>query len=310
MSKNYKKIINMKLKNPHLTLLFFFFLHSILINAQTSKNTIRVNELPVINLTDNVSLHFISPEPIQFVDLSTDYLIGDLPTEQISRIKINPNSSETVTISDNVNSYETNGKKRFLNGEYLGIITIVGQSFMAQYKIVYNLNTNYDVISNIKIKAEDMQPLEFFTMNISDTELKLFCNEIEAQKNKNPIRKSKDMKLKMTLNNVYVIDDYIFIDLSIKNKTNLTYDIDAIKFTVEDKKIYKATNNQSVFLNSIYSHNKAKKFKRNYRNIFVFKKFTFPNSKVLLIRLIENQMSGRTIELQVKYSDVLNADSI
>jgi len=48
---------------------------------------------------------------------------------------------------------------------------------------------------------------------------------------------------------------------------------------------------------------------KNFRNIYVFKKFTYPNSKVMKIRLLEEQLSGRTIEMVVKYSDILNADT-
>ena len=62
-------------------------------------------------------------------------------------------------------------------------------------------------------------------------------------------------------------------------------------------------------MNPIYQlyHNKV--FKKNFRNIYVFKKFTYPNSKVMKIRLLEEQLSGITIEMAVKYSDILNADT-
>nr|WP_316931357.1 DUF4138 domain-containing protein [Chryseobacterium sp. P1-3] len=39
------------------------------------------------------------------------------------------------------------------------------------------------------------------------------------------------------------------------------------------------------------------------------KKFTYPNSKVMMIRLIEEQLSGRTIEMKINYSDILKADT-
>ena len=49
-------------------------------------------------------------------------------------------------------------------------------------------------------------------------------------------------------------------------------------------------------------------FKKHYRNVIVIKKLTFPEAKVLKIEVSENQISGRTIELNIKYDDVLNAD--
>ena len=113
----------------------------------------------------------------------------------------------------------------------------------------------------------------------------------------------------MSLNNIYVIDDYIFLDISLENSTNLSCDIEDFIFSIEDKKIYKATNNQSILMKPLFSLNNPKKFRKSYRNIFVFEKFTFPNSKVLLIRLIEEQISGRVIDMKINYSDVLEADT-
>ena len=144
-----------------------------------------------------------------------------------------------------------------------------------------------------------MQPLEYPKFKYSNYELKKFALQIKDKKvNKKPIRKKKDLKLTMQLNNVYVIDDYIFLDISIENNTNLS-----------DKKIYKATNNQSILLNPLFSLNDQTKVRKSYRNIFVFEKFTFPNSKILKIRLIEEQISGRVIDMKINYSDVLQADT-
>lgn len=54
--------------------------------AQTATPEKYVMELPQLNISDGVS-YILSPEPIQFVDLSTDNLIGDLPAENIARVK-------------------------------------------------------------------------------------------------------------------------------------------------------------------------------------------------------------------------------
>jgi hypothetical protein len=113
----------------------------------------------------------------------------------------------------------------------------------------------------------------------------------------------------MELNNVYVMSDYIFLDITFENESNLGYNIDGIKFSIEDKKIYKATNNQSIEIEPVFKLFDNKIFKKRLHNIYVFKKFTYPNSKVLIIRLLEEQISGRTIEMKIKYSDILNADT-
>ncbi|WP_373709191.1 conjugative transposon protein TraN [Kaistella sp.] len=276
----------------------FTFFSVMMINAQTEKPENRVNNLTKLEISDGVSLHIISPEPIQFVDLSTGNLTGDLPAENIARIKIT-DTSETDSISI----------QKKIDKNNLGIITVVCQSFMAQYKVNY-LDFKSNSVANIQIQPEDMQPLEYPKMAFSNTELLQFSLDIlKKKKVGNPIREVKDFKLTMQINNVYVVNDYIFLDMTFLNSTNLGYDIDAIKFSVEDKKIYKATNNQSITLEPVYQLYHQKQFKKNYRNIYVFKKFTFPNSKVFKIRLLEEQLSGRVLEMKVKYSDILNADT-
>ncbi|MCT4263305.1 conjugative transposon protein TraN [Elizabethkingia anophelis] len=258
--------------------------------AQTATPEKYVMELPQLNISDGVSLHIISPEPIQFVDLSTDNLIGDLPAENIARVKT--------------------GKSGAVNKDDLGIITVVGQSFMAQYKVNYKNSETHNTITQIQIQPEDMQPLEYPKIAFSNQELYNFSMDILKKKTKAPFREVNDFKLSIQLNNVYVINDYIFLDISFINDSNLSYNIDGLKFSIEDKKIYKATNNQSLELKPEYQLYHQSQFKKNFHNIYVFKKFTYPNSKVMVIRLIEEPISGRTIEMKIKYSDILKADTL
>lgn len=274
--------------------------------AQTLVNQINVDNLPIIFMGKDVNIHIVSPEPIQFVDLSTNHLVGDLPSENIARIKV---ELENNNQEDDEKPNATQ-RKDFRSGMDIGIITVVGQSFLAQYRVIFNEGEHLTwLASNIHIKAEDMQPIEYPKFKYSNTELKRFALDIQTKKVRKPIRKKKNLKLRMQLNNVYVIDDYIFLDISIHNLTNLPCNIDTMKFSIEDKKIYKATNNQSILLTPLFKLNNQTKISKSYRNIFVFEKFTFPNSKILKIRLIEEQISGRVIDMKVKYSDVLQADT-
>ena len=286
-----------------LTLYILLLLMSNFLTAQTATKDQIISDLPEIEMTEGINLHIISPEPIQYVDLSTEKLTGDLPTINIARIKItgNPDSDEKGKI-------ET--PSVFFNGDKIGVITVVAQSFIAQYKVVYRNQGNLNTITNIHIQPEAMQPVEFDKMTFSNLELRKFSMDIIQKKSqKNPIREEKNLKLSFQLNNVYVISDYIFLDMTIKNNSNLSYDIEDFKFSLEDKKIHKATNNQSVEMTPIFQLNPRKHFRKNFRNIYVFKKFTYPNSKVMMIRLIEEQLSGRAIEMKVNYSEILKADT-
>ena len=273
------------------------------LTAQTATKEQIISDLPEIEITEGINLHIISPEPIQYVDLSTQKLTGDLPTTNIARIKItdSPESNETEKIKK---------QTTFISGQNIGVITVVGQSFIAQYTVIYRHSENLNTVTNIHIQPENMQPIEFNKMVFSNLELRKFAMDIIQKKSEeHPIREEKNLKLNVQLNNVYVMSDYIFLDMTFKNNSNLSYDIEDLKFSIEDKKIYKATNNQSIEMTPVFQLNPQKHFRKNFRNIYVFKKFTFPNSKVMMIRLIEEQLSGRTIEMKVNYSDILKADT-
>lgn len=286
-----------------LTLYILLLLVSNFLTAQTATKEQIISDLPEIEITEGINLHIISPEPIQYVDLSTEKLTGDLPATNIARIKI--------TDQPETDSKDQSKKMHpFSNGNQIGVISVVGQSFIAQYKAIYRNCENLNTVTNIHIQPEHMQPIEFDKMVFSNLELRKFAMDIIQKKSeKNPIREEKNLKLNVQLNNVYVISDYIFLDMTFKNNSNLSYDIEDLKFSIEDKKIYKATNNQSIEMIPIFQLNPQKNFRKNFRNIYVLKKFTYPNSKVMMIRLIEEQLSGRTIEMKVNYSDILKADT-
>ena len=293
---------NQKIKQMKAIIFTLGLLISNLLTAQTATKEQLSSDLPKIEITEGINLHIISPEPIQYVDLSTKQLTGDMPTTNIARIKI--------TDAESDQTWKAKIPMHYSTGDNIGIITVVGQSFIAQYKAVYRNSGNLNTVTNIHIQAEDMQPIEFDKMVFSNLELRKFAMDIIQKKSeKNPIREEENLKLNVQLNNVYVMSDYIFLDMTFKNNSNLSYDIEALKFSIEDKKIHKATNNQSIEMTPIYQLNPQKHFKKNFRNIYVFKKFTYPNSKVMMIRLIEEQLSGRTIEMKVNYSEILKADT-
>jgi len=289
------------------------------------------SELPAITIAKNVNLHFRSPEPIQFVDLSTDILIGNLPVENVVRIKVRQKkekkSIDIIKRRDEQQKTAKNSTKEpeavfdtiqritetdmdYAHGQELGVVTVIGQSFMAQYRVVYRDEADgANIATNVEIAPEDMHPLEYPKIAISNFELKQHALALMSKRNGKPIRRKKDLKMTAQLNGVHTMGDYVFLDLSFLNGSNLAYDIDQLKFTIDDKKIYKATNVQSIELEPIFQLYNNPRFKKQYRNIYVFKKFTYPNNKVLNVRLIEDQISGRTINLDIRYSDILEADT-
>ncbi|MGV8135053.1 MAG: conjugative transposon protein TraN [Mangrovibacterium sp.] len=253
-------------------------------------------ELPLFFISEDISVHFVSPEPIQYVDISTNDIVGDIPVDNVLRVKYFPDSL------DHQNSYP---------GEQGTVVTIVGQSFMAQYNLVYTTpDQTARLKTRVEILPEHMQPLEFPEITMTSREMKVFAMEVIRQKRTYRNVAAKALGMTAWLNNIFSSGDYFFVDVSFKNDTRIKYDIDLLRFRIRDKRITKATNVQDLELKPVFALYNNPYFQRRYRNVFVFRKFTCPGNKVLSIRMAEEQVSGRTIDLNIDYSDLLNADTL
>ena len=73
--------------------------------------------------------------------------------------------------------------------------------------------------------------------------------------------------MKATVNNIYAVGDYFFIDFSLRNKTKIPYDIEEIRVKLTDKKETKATNSQTIELSPVFTLNSTRKFRKDYRNV-------------------------------------------
>ncbi|MBS1500761.1 MAG: DUF4138 domain-containing protein [Bacteroidetes bacterium] len=244
------------------------------------------SKLPIIYLPQNVSLHFISPEPIQYVDISERNVLGDLPLKNVLRIRL----KDSVRQAD-------------------AVITIAGEKFIAQYHVIRaDSITARDAVTDIEIKPADTRPLEVAGIGLSQAQLKALSLNLFCKRPGKAFSKAKAFGLKAGLYHIYAAGDYLFLDMGYRNSTRLNYDIDEFRFKVDDKKIVKATNVQSVEIKPEFILFDQPLFQKTYRNIIVLKKMTFPGDKVLHIELSEKQLSGRVITLTISYKDVLDAD--
>lgn len=242
-----------------------------------------MEELKVMYINKDVSTHFIALEEISYVDISNNMIVGDIPIGNVLRLK---------PIEEGAN----------------GIVTIVTESYFVQYMLVYTDELD-KVYTRHNIQYSELRSLMDPEKVLTKADMYDYAGKMFVQKKRYYDVSTVSKRLKVTLNNIYTVDKYFFIDLSLKNRSNIQFDIDQIRFKVEDKRMTKATNLQSVEIKPIITYLDDNSFKKNYRNIFVFEKFTFPEDKVFSIEISEKQISGRTILLRISYADVLRADN-
>ena len=251
----------------------------------TAKEKILVNS--------EVTTHIVMPENIKMVDLSTTKIIGNQCADNIVRIK-------PFIEADSVPTH-------YREGELMGTLTLIGERHLAQYDVVYTTAPSR-AASIHRVPYAGLDSYINPEVSMPQSEMARYAWAVYGSGRKYNQVVSRANGMKAIVNNIYSIGDYFFIDYSLQNSTKIAYDIAEVRVKLTDKKEVKATNSQTVELSPVYSLNLARKFKKNYRNVLVLDKLTFPDEKVLRIEISENQISGRVITLTVEYDDILNAD--
>ena len=247
-----------------------------------------------IYVNREVTTHIVMPENIKLVDISTTKIIGNQCADNIVRIK-------PYQENDSIPSTE------YKEAELLGTLTLIGERHIAQYDILYTTSPNM-VASIYQVAYSDTKSYINPEVSMPMSEMARYAWAVYGSKRKFNQVVSKAHGMKAVVNNIYSIGDFFFIDYSLQNKTKIAYDIEEIRVKLTDKKETKATNSQTIELTPVFSLNHAKKFKKDYRNVLVLPKLTFPDEKVLRLEISENQISGRVITLTIEYEVILHAD--
>lgn len=247
-------------------------------------------EMEQLTVNENVTTVITASEPVRFVDISTDAVVGDQPISNTIRLK--PKEGADV----------------HADGDVLAIVTIVTERYRTQYALIYTTRLT-EAVTDKQIMAEERTAYHNPSVSMSTEDMVMYARKIWNSPARIRNVSSKQNRMKMRLNNIYSVGEYFFLDFSIENRTNIRFDIDEMRVKLCDKKQSKATNVQMVELTPAMILDPSRAFRKGYRNVIVLKKMTFPNDKVLSIEISEKQISGRTITLNIDYEDVLYADS-
>ena len=247
-------------------------------------------ELEQLTVNENVTTVITASEPIRFVDISTDHVVGDQPINNTIRLK----PKEGADVHE--------------DGDIIAIVTVVTERYRSQYALIYTTRLT-EAVTDKQIQPEERIPYHNPSVTMSTEDMTQFARKIWNSPARIRNVATKQHRMTMRLNNIYSVGEYFFIDFSIENRTNIRFDIDEIRVKLCDKKQSKATNVQMIELTPAMILDESKRFSKGYRNVIVLKKMTFPNDKILSIEISEKQISGRNITLNIDYEDVLYADS-
>ena len=189
--------------------------------------------------------------------------------ETIRLVDISTDTIAGNQVNDNIVRLKPTGAMN--DHEQAGVVTVIGERHIAQYRLVYR-DCMLLADTRYTIPGWGLQEYTNPDVQMSMGEMTRYAFRMfNAKRTVTNIHSKKD-KMKAWVNHICSAGD------------------------------------QSIELTPEYMLYRVNHFKKHYRNVIVIKKLTFPDAKVLKIEVSENQISGRTIELNIKYDDVLNAD--
>jgi conjugative transposon TraN protein len=247
------------------------------------------NNITRFDIPISATTTIISPDPIVLVDISSDKAQGELSPSTDNRIfRIKP----TAALLENDFVVVTVVTKKYVS--VMKLIAKNTQAVQAVYTIAINPNDTYRLDEFNNLTSGDFQKLALFALTkrrgIHDIKSKL--NGIQAW-----------------VGNIFIAGDHILLDLSLKNKSNLPYDIELIRFRIIDKYAVSAHVSQEIEMLPEYAlYDKDNwQFTRQWRNLFIFPKFTYPDNKIFQIEVQEKQISGRKILINIDYTQILHS---
>ncbi len=261
-----------------------------LMTLQTTYAQKTMDGMPLLTVNEGITTVITASEPVRFVDISTDKVVGDQPINNTIRLK----PKEGVDVNR--------------DGDILAIVTIVTERYRTQYGLIYTSHKE-EAVTDKAIELDERTPYKNPAVSMSTLDMVRYARQIWTSPARFRNVASKKHRMTMRLNNVYSVGEYFFLDFSVENRTNIRFDIDQLRIKLNDKKLSKSTTVQTIELKPELVLDNSESFLHGYRNVLVVKKLTFPNDKILTIELSEKQISGRTISLSIEYEDVLSADS-
>lgn len=194
------------------------------------------------------------------------------------------------------------GQKDFKQSN-LSVITKDGKVY--SFTINYSNNPAYQVVDLRKHKTSS--PAKFSGLSLNKKQVEDYAKWVISQKDFIHGIKQHRFQMKFKLRGVYVKNDVLFFRFTLKNKTQLGYDINFLRFYIKDKKQPKRTAVQEKEVKPVLLEILPPKTPDTETTIVAaFKKFSIADDKKFIIELMEKD-GDRHFRLKVPQRKLLKA---
>ncbi len=254
-----------------------------------------------LEVTFEKTVHIIFPAPIRYVDLGSNNIIAGKAgnSENILRVKaaVRQFESETnMAVITEEGSYYTFNIKYADEPEKLNIEM---KDFMHDGIATNRPNNSMDIYLK-ELGSESPRLVYLINRAIYNSDKRLVKHV-----------GSKRFGVQYLLKGIYSHNNQLYLHTSIKNSSNVAFDIDFVRMKIIDRKVAKQTAIQETVIYPLRAYNFISAVGGNSteRTVFTIDKVTIPNDKQLVIELFEKN-GGRNQSFVIDNEDLLRAEEI
>lgn len=167
------------------------------------------------------------------------------------------------------------------------------------------------LVMKVGMKDEAKNPDLIFKTDMTEIQMDNYASKIvDAKRSIRFINESK-YKIGLSLRGIYIHDNIIFYHFRVSNRSNINYDVDFLRFFIQDKQRVRRTASQEVSIKPIYIFGCDEKISGRTSEdvVYALEKFTIPDAKRLMIEVFEKN-GGRNMSLSIKNKTIVNAKMI
>lgn len=232
----------------------------------------------LIDISDQQTTSLLFPYPIASVDRGTRDILAQKPKgiENVLQIK----AAQEQFMQSNLTVVTTDGK-------------------LYNFQVCYNhepASLAYDFSQGDKQVVVSLTDIE------KADRINALASAAYHDRNRISIKES-GYDISLLITGMFVADDHFFYRITVSNESNISYDIDQLRFFVKDQKRSKRTASQEVEIVPLAYWNVIEKVPAKSIETFVvvLPKFTIPDRKNLYLQLTEKS-GGRHLQMKVRNS--------
>jgi len=180
------------------------------------------------------------------------------------------------------------------------------------YSYILNYTDTPHVLNICFNNNKETHPQAFFSNAVAnEAQVQADAERVVTEKRNIHGIKDKSYGIKVKMDGLFIKDEVLFCRINLQNYSDVSYDIDQLRFYIRDQNKSKRTASQELEISPLYVKGDTAVVIGKTEKVFVFAlpKFTIPEKKYFAIEIMEKS-GGRNLQLRAGNSVIVKAKSL